>query len=286
MAIKSKVLAAAATLTLVTGIAAAVPVTGAKAASISCTTTPSCGGATLMYSAKGSLDLAVLSPDASTNGGFGYWSEHVGFSTSTINNPYEDFIVAQQSGEVVGKGGAYGLGNYAVFLAPAGHVPDDINFGGTGSQTAYCISVMDTYPTVRGKVVQRWALVLRSCDTIVAGARAPPKFCPPSSQRQPEGCNNPTDEWVVINPNPYQTWSPTQGAANTLLFQNLGLNMASLRHGFGGKNFVMDDRANGGNGTWGIAYPENDQPNQRFSKINACTDPVKQFNPIYWACVS
>jgi hypothetical protein len=281
---KFKLLAVAASLVLFSGVAVAA--TGsAQGATLSCTAKASCGGATLQFIPAGSvgLDLSALSPDANTNGGFGYWNEHVGFTTSAVNNTAQDFIVAQLSGEPVGKGGPYGFGEYAVIYAPAGHTADDAVLGGAGTQTAYCVSVQDTYPVVRGKVAQRWADVFRNCSTTLSG-RSAPQFCPPEGVTQPEGCDNVSDEWTVSNADPYQLWAPVEGPNHTLLFQNVGLNAGSLRHGFGGQNFVLDDRAFGGNNTWGIAFPENDGANQLFSKINACSDPVKQFNPVYWAC--
>lgn len=243
----------------------------AGAATLSCTSKASCGGATLLYSGHGSLDLSVLDPDPNVNGGFGYWNEHVGFELSSSSSISEDFRVAQILGEPVGKGGTYGFGDYVVVYDPAGTDLGSI-------ATPYCLSVQDTYPVVRGHVAQRWADVLRPCFTETSSRQGVPQFYAPATGP------NATDEWAVVNPDPYQVWAPVEaGNTASLEFQNVGLNNQSLRHGFAGQNFVLDDRALGGPGTWGLAYPENDQLNQRF-RINGCSDPVAQFNAVYWNC--
>jgi len=270
--------ALAATAAMTAGVAVA-----AGAASLSCTSKPSCGGATLVYASKGSLDLSVLSPDANVNGGNGYWNEEVGFTASSTSNLAQDFRVAQvrtsnpllvpglASPMVVAKGGSYNQGDYVAVYDPAG-VPL------TSIATPYCISVEDTYPTVGGHVVQRWALVLRTCSTVISGFQGTPSFTAPHTG------SNTTDEWVADNPDPYQVWAPV-GVNNpqSLEFQNVGLNNASLRHGYAGQNFVIDDRGFGGAGTWGLAFPENDGANQKFI-INGCSDPITSFNAIYYNC--
>ena len=70
-----------------------------------------------------------------------------------------------------------------------------------------------------------------------------------------------------------------------LEFQDVALNSQHYRHGYGGSNFVMDDRALGGSGTWGLAFPENDQLNQKFT-INGCTSPIDKFNTAYFNCAT
>ena len=279
--------AAAAGTAAVLALGLAVPALTAgtaSASSLSCTSSPSCGGATLLYSAKGSLDLSVLNPDPNTNGGNGYWNEEVGFGLSSTSSLAEDFRVAQVTSgnpfylpgvtNTVAKGGSYGLGDYVAIFDPSGKP--------ASMATSLCLSVEDTYPVVRGHVAQRWALVLRGCNQVISGFQGTPAFTAPATT----GAGSTTDEWTVANPDPYQVWSPVEtGNPASLEFQNVGLNNASLRHGYAGDNFVIDDRGFGGAGTWGLAFPENDGLNQRFT-INGCSDPVASFNPVYWNCVT
>lgn len=258
------------------GLSVAVPAVQANAATLRCTSTESCGGATLADTAKGTLSLSVLKPDASINDGFGYWNEPVGVSTAGSAEGTQDFTVYQQSGESTGMGGVYGHGNYAVVYTPGGKTPNDTAFGGTGSETAYCLSVQDLYRTVRGQKVQRWATVLRNCNAQVG--RSAPAFTP--------GTRSPEVASVVSNPNPYQLWAPVEVSGPDLEFQDVALNNSTLRHGYtGGKNFVLDDTGFGGSGTQAIAYPENDGLNQKF-QIDGCTKPITVFNQAYYDCAS
>jgi len=247
----------------------------ADAATLQCTSTESCGGAALQYSAKGALDLSVLSPDSNTNGGFGYWNEPVGVNSAGLSNGSQDFTVYQEYGEPTGQGGSYGHGNYVVAYTPGGKTPDDPAFTGktSGTQTAYCVSVQDVYRKVGGKLAQRWALVLRNCD--VSGLWGSAVFTP--------GKTSTDSPAVVKNADPYQLWAPVEVSGSALEFQDVALNSAGYRHGFGGKNFVMDDTASGGAGTQAIAYPENDGANQKWS-IDGCTKPVTVFNTSYYNC--
>jgi hypothetical protein len=238
-----------------------------------------CGGATLAYAAKGDLALAVLSPDANTNGGFGYWNESVGFATQDGLNASgaQDFTVFQVSGQTTGQGGQFAHGDYVVMYTPGGKLADDTVLGGTGSQTAYCLSVQDVYRTVRGVPnQQRWPTVLRPCSSYAGGPleRGTPEFVKP----------NGSVPGSVINADPYQLWSPVQVSGSYLEFQNVGLNNSSYyRHNFGGFNFVLDDTANGGSGTQALAFPENDQLNQK-DRIIGCSLPITVFNQVYYTC--
>jgi len=257
----------------------------AQAATLSCTSKESCGGADLNFSGHGPLSLSVLD-HTSVNGGFGVNNERVGFNTSGLHNGTQDFTVFQTYGQTTGHGGVYGFGDYTVMFTPGGDLP----FTGTGvggaiqggdrldstneTSVPYCISVEDTYPIVNGHRAQRWSLVLRNClaqngTYFVAG-------------------NKGSDMAGVVHyPNLYQQFAPTETSDGFLKFQDVALNSAHFRHGFGGRNFVMDDRGFGGPGTWGIVYPEKDVTqnvsNQEFTIIG-CTKPVTVFNTQYFDC--
>lgn len=249
----------------------------AQASTLRCTSTESCGGATLADAVHGQLALSVLAPDNNTNDGFGYWNEPVGVNTAGLADGTQDFTVYQVSGEPVGGGGVYGHGNYVVVYTPGGKTPDDPAFTdkATGTETAYCVSVQDIYRTVRGHRVQRWVLVLRNCD--VSGIWGSAVFSP--------GETSPEVPATVRNADPYQLWAPVEVSGPYLEFQDVALNSASFRHGFGGSNFVMDDTAFGGPNTQGIAFSENDGLNQKFT-IDGCTEPVTVFNKAYYDCAS
>lgn len=257
-----RILAAGAVAALA-GLGLAVP--SAHAATLKCTSTESCGGADLLYAAKGNLSLAVLDPDSTINGGFGYNNEEVGFTTSGATNGTQDFTVSQESGETAGKGGVYGYGDYVARFTPGGVTAP-------AGDLQYCVSVEDTYPVVHGKTTQRWGLVLRNCD-----ANGRTEFS--------AGTLSDDAESMVTNPDLYQLWAPTEVPGPALEFQDVALNSQHLRHGFGGDNFVMDDRAFGGSGTWGLAFEENDQPNHKLV-IDGCTSPIDKFNTAYFNCAS
>jgi len=282
MSFKSKILAAAATLTLVSGAGLAGVLTSgtAQASSFSCTSRTACGGDVLAYTAKGTLALSVLTPDANTNGGSGYWNEPVGFGAEDYpsGTGAQDFTVFQVAGEPgPGQGGEFGHGEYVVMYTPGGQLPaDPVITGKTGTQTAYCLSVQDLYRTVRGHRAQRWATVLRPCDTFAGGVlqSAAPVFTQATATATPQ----------VTDADPYQLWAPVEVSGPYLEYQNTGLdNSSSYRHGYGGVNFVLDDTAFGGAGTQGLAFPENDGANQKGTIIG-CSDPITSFNPVYYDC--
>ena len=291
MSVRKRVTAALAGLVVAGGLAfaAAAP---ANASTLQCVAHESCGGADLAFTGHGQLSLAVLNTDNTINGGFGYNNEHVGFTTSGATNGSQDFTVFQDSTERTGLDGVYGHGNYAVMYTRGGNLPFDLSkcTPNQKNETAldctadaetsipYCVSVEDTYPTVNHQVVQRWALVLRNCfawpgTVFTVGVHA--------SGNPPAGEIADT----VTDPNLYQLWAPTEVPGPFLEFQDVALNSSHFRHGFGGHNFVMDDRGWGGSGQWGIAYPENDQLNQKFTIIG-CSQPVTVFNQAYYNCPS
>jgi len=285
MRIKSKFAAGVFALLALGGLG--IVASPANASTLLCVAHESCGGADLAFTGHGQLSLAALNPDNTINSGFGYNNEKVGFTTSGASNGTQDFTVFQDSTERTGLDGVYGHGNYTVMYTRGGNLPFDLSKGtknedGSVTVTAddetsipYCVSVEDTYPTVNGKVVQRWSLVLRNCfawpntEFVIGGKTA--------------GAGGTELPDKVINPNLYQLWAPTEVPGPFLEFQDVALNTAHFRHGFGGHNFVMDDRGWGGSGTWGIAYPENDQLNQEFTIIG-CTEPVTVFNTAYYNC--
>lgn len=299
-----KYLAAAGAAALVLGLGFGL---SASASTLQCVAQESCGGADLAFTGHGALSLAVLAPDHSLNGGFGYNDERVGFTSSGASDGSQDFTVFQDSSEPSpGKGGVYGFGNYVVMYTRGGHLPFDttgLTKNSDGSVTVsasnetavpYCVSVEDTYPLVRGHRVQRWALVLRNCfawpgTTFNIGGKSLTGTPVPTPSPSPTATVTPAPaevENTVNHPDLYQLWAPTEAPGPFLEFQDVALNSAHYRHGFtSGHNFVMDDRGWGGSGTWGIAYPELQQKNQEFTIIG-CTKPVTVFNDAYFNCPS
>lgn len=267
-------MAAAGTAVILAGGAVALTAPATWASTLKCVAQESCGGADLAFAGHGSLSLAVLNPDSTINGGFGYNNEEVGFTASDATNGSQDFTVFQDASEATaGQGGVYGHGNYVAMYTPGGLRADT-----TAGQIQYCVSVEDTYPTVNHKVVQRWSLVLRDCD---ATGRTSFTFGTRATGTPPAG----EVEARVTDPDLYQLWAPTEVPGPYLEFQDVALNSQHYRHGYGGGNFVMDDRGFGGSGTWGLAFPENDGLNQKFTIIG-CTEPVTVFNTAYYNCPS
>lgn len=247
-----------------------IPTSTASAATNSCISTESCGGATLALGTHGPLSLGVLAPSATTNGGFGYNNESVGFTTSGLTDGSQDWTLLQDSSEVtcdttctgVATGGLFGRGNYALEYTPGGHQ------AATGD-LPYCLSVENTYPTVGGKVVQRWALVLRYCDNLGKTTIAP-------------GTKD-TIPALIANPNPYQLWGLADVPGPYLQLEDIALTEVAFQHGFPSGDFVVDDRAFGGSGTWGLAYPNHFGLNQEGTAVG-CTQPITKFNPNDFNC--
>ena len=157
-------------------------------------------GADLALATHGPLSLAVLNPDSTINGGYGYNNEKVGVTTSGATNGSQDFTVFQdeKTAELPGQGGVYGYGDYVVMYTPGGvKAPlGDPN---------YCVSVEDTYPTVAGKTVQRWALVLRNCAAM--GAPRVRRVAPSAATPRPRS-PTPTRTSSGLPPRcPGRTWS-------------------------------------------------------------------------------
>jgi hypothetical protein len=245
----------AATVVMVLGM-----VTSAFGATNSCVNTESCGGATLALLTHGSLSLAVLGHDTQVNGGFGYNNEEVGFTTSGATDGTQDFTLVND-----GSGpGQYGNGQFVLEFTPGGQQPP-------AGDLAYCISVQDTYPVVNGKIAQRWAAVLRFCGAwggvITAGVKSS------------------DTEASIAHADTYQLWAPVEVAGNLLQLEDVALNSQHLRHGFGGSDFVLDDRADGGSGTWALAYPNHFGLNQEGT-ATGCTKPITTFNPHDFSCPS
>ena len=243
------------TLTLLLGV-----VNAAFGATNSCINTESCGGATLALMTHGSLSLAVLGFDANVNGGFGYNNEEVGFTTSGATNGTQDFTLAR-SGSSPGQ---YGNGNFVLEFTPGGLQPP-------AGDLAYCLSLQDTYPKVNGTVVQRWAAVLRWCGAW-GGVINP-------------GVKSPESETTISDADTYQLWAPVEVAGNYLQLENVALNDPHLTHGFPSGDFVLDDRANGGNNTWALAFPNHFGLNQE-GIATGCTKPITTFNPHDFNCPS
>lgn len=280
-----KRIAAAAAATALAGgglaLAAALP---ASATTLTCTnlahaTNPpiGCGGAQLAYSAKGTLDLGVLGLGNSTGN---YWNSPVGFLTSSQSNIREDFTVFAVDGNV--HSGPGGLGSYVVMYTPDGNIPTFMQGGVTKTNTTptigtsftvgtnvYCISVENLNNGPHGAL--RWRTVLRNCNT---------------DGTFEYGVNNGTGPFNSVShshANRFQVWSPVSGSAGLEMI-NLSLSK-DHPHGFNKSNtpYVLDDSGFGGNGTWGLAFPENDGLNQEFSIIG-CTDPITALSTGYQFC--
>jgi hypothetical protein len=234
-------------------------VSPAFGATNSCTASESCGSATLALMTHGPLSLAVLGYDSQVNGGFGYNNEHIGFTTAGASDGTQDFTLVRYGVSA----GQYGNGNYVLEFTPGGQQPP-------AGDISYCVSVQDTYPVVNGKTVQRWADVLRNCaawgGVITAGTKLPVET--PAS---------------IANADPYQLWAPVEVAGSFLQLENVALNDSHYRHGFAGQDFVLDDRGNGGNGTWALAYPNHFGLNQE-GVATGCTKPITTFNPKDFNC--
>lgn len=100
----------------------------------------------------------------------------------------------------------------------------------------------------------------------------------------PTGWSWTTDNSVSASrANAYQVWAPVNGS-NGLEMINMSLSF-DHPHGTNPNNtpYVLDDTAFGGNGTWALAFPENDGLNQQ-SEIDGCTEPITGLNTNYSLC--
>jgi len=340
--IRTKALALAAGVTLLAGLA--VTAGTASATTLTCTgianqVTPplGCGGATLAYQAKGTLDLAVL--------GGNYWNSHVGFLGDSTGATAEDLTVFAVDGSVTDGPG--GLGEYVAVYTPDGkfasftqggvRYADAVPAPGpfTVGTDVYAVSVEQLANGPRG--AERWNTVLRNAnsngtftygetltapslgasgttytntyDNVVnvsftgtstvtglsvtgsgvsgngpSWAVAPhTTFTVTWTSGTPTGWTWQSDNSVSASfANRYQVWAPVQGSAGLELI-NESLSGGFRHGGTGNTPYVLDDRGNGGSGTWGLAYPENDGLNQQFT-IVGCTEPITGLNTGYQLC--
>jgi hypothetical protein len=225
-----------------------------------------CGGDQLAYTAKGTLDLAVM--------GGNYWNSPVGFVTDSNSNPAEDFTVFAVSGSVTDGPG--GLGEYVAMYTPDGKIAsftqasvkytDAVPASGafTVGTNVYCLSV-ENASAAKGA---RWKVVLRNCSTNGTFEYGNNSSSSPTYNSVSSG-----------SANHYQVWAPVTGNSGLLMINE------SLSHGFGSGNtpYVLDDSGSGGSGTQAIAYPENDGLNQE-SSIIGCTEPITGLDTSYSLC--
>ena len=241
---------------------AALPV-AASAATNTCIDTTSCGGADLAYTGHGALSFAVLDPSSTINGGFGYNDERLTVEPSGATDGSQDFSLVTDTSAGLGQ---YGYGEDLIEYTPGGQ-------HATGSELPMCVSVENYYPTVGGKVVQRWAAVLRWC-----GAMGNPEIT--------YGLDQTAD--ATSAPDPYQLFAPVEApsaSGNYLQFEDVGLNNSHLRHGFGGSDFVLDDKGYGGAGSQVLAYPNHFGLNQEVT-VDGCTPPITGFNAKDFNCTA
>ena len=171
MSIKSKLLAVAAAAVLLPlaglGLASTASATTLTCTGVANQVTPplGCGGAQLAYTAKGSLDLAVLSGN--------YWNSPVGFETDSTSNSAEDFTVFAVNGSVT-DGPGY-LGEYVAVYTPDGKFASFTQNGTehtdavpapgpfTVGANVYAISVGQLSNGPKGAL--RWNAELRNADS-------------------------------------------------------------------------------------------------------------------------
>ena len=118
-----------------------------------------CGGAQLAYTAKGSLDLAVL--------GGNYWNSPVGFTTDSTSSSAQDFTVFAVNGSVT-DGPGY-LGEYVAVYTPDGKFA---SFTQNGTKYTNAVPAAGTFtvgPNVYAisveKLGNRWFAVLRNANS-------------------------------------------------------------------------------------------------------------------------
>src|SRR5215813_10740535 len=103
---------------------AATWVTTASATTLTCTHTAGavtvpigCGGAQSAYTARGTLDMAVLGTGSATGN---YYNSPVGVQPDSQGNTREDFTVFALNGAITGGPG--NLGSYVAMYTPNGHI--------------------------------------------------------------------------------------------------------------------------------------------------------------------
>lgn len=237
-----------------------------------------CGGDQLAYTAKGTLDLAVL--------GGNYWNSPVGFATDSTSASTEDWTVFAVNGSTTDGPGF--LGEYVAVYTPDGKfasftqsgtaytnaVPKPGQF--TVGTNVYAMSVENLHDGPKGAL--RWHTILRTADsngTFMYGTNTT------SGAVSSTGCASQTKNNCISESraNAYQVWAPVSGASGLLMVND------SLSHGFksGNTPYVLDDRSFGGSGTPALAFPENDGLNQE-SAIIGCTEPITGLNTSYSNC--
>jgi hypothetical protein len=237
-----------------------------------------CGGLQFSYIAKGVQDISAAGD---------YWNAHVVSALDSGTNSAEDFTVFALNGSTTDGPGSLGiyvamytpLGKFS--FIPAGTLPagDPQVLGTTytntypypGSEftatpTDYCLSVETGNTGPRD--AQRWRTVLRTCATNGTFTYG----------NDVTGTGNVVNSVSSSSANRFQLWAPVTGSTGLLFIND------SLSHGFTGNTpYVLDLAGNGGPGTWLLAYPENDQPNQEGS-ILGCSQPVTLLDTTYASC--
>ncbi|MDE3076846.1 MAG: hypothetical protein KGJ86_15630 [Chloroflexota bacterium] len=284
------IIAAALAAALAGGAAAAAVPAGAT--TLTCTGSQNqalppfgCGGAQLAYTAKGTLDLAVLGTGSSTGN---YWNSPVGVLTDSQSASREDFTVFAVDGDT--SDGPGSLGEYVAMYTPGGKIASFTQAGVvhtnavpaagrfTAGTNVYCVSV-ENLNDGPGHAV-RWHAVLRNCNTNGTFSYGNNGQCAPAPGPVVTTACATTDNSVSAGrANQFQVWAPVSGAAGLLLV-NSSLSR-EFRHG--NTPWVLDDRSFGGSGTGALAFPENDGLNQQWSIIG-CTEPVTQLNTSYALC--
>lgn len=298
-AIARRVTGVAGALALATGLSLAAA-GGAGATTLTCThsinaNTPpiGCGGARLAYSAKGTLDLAVLGTGSATGN---YWNSPVGFTTESLTDIHQDFTVFAVGGNI--HSGPGGLGSYVAMYTPDG-VINGFTYTGSGTPlppattcpssgthstgqpqigcdvrvdtNVYCLSVANVNDGPNHAL--RWHVVLRNCNTN-------------GVFHYGDNTGATSTNYNSVSPsfaNHFQVWSPVSGAAGLVLINRSLSNDHPHHWNLGNTPYVLDDRGFGGSGTQALAFPENDGLNQEFTLLG-CTDPLRSLSTGYQLC--
>jgi hypothetical protein len=298
MSIKSKVLAAAAALTLAGAMAAGgiAVATQASAATLTCTNIATataspfgCGGLQSAGTALGTLDLAHTSNVYNS-------LVTVAPDTSNVSEDWTAFQVVAGGIPFPGLNlnGAGGLGIYVAMDTPDGNIPvftPTVSAACTIGSTAgterlagtlyvntepcpgqpfttgandLCISVEHAshVPGTNGKL--RWWSVLRSCSTngVFTYGSGP-------SDGHPGGTAGTVTAGFA---NQWQAWAPVVSSKGYILVNTWLYNHDNV-------NYVLDITGNGGAGSVVQAYPENDQVNEEWGLIG-CTLPASHLGGV------